>query len=206
MLKSVAWMAVVVGSVGAAVACGSKSNSGSNFPENDASNEEDGGGSSSSSGGGSSGSSSGGTSCNNPLSLLSLAGITPPSTCKPCLMSSCSTDYDACSTMSCTDCEGALLQCAMSSCKSDCFPTSEAGASSGGSSDASMSGNDGCVLGTECTMLSGCCTNLANSSNSTAMAFAASCTATVNQCSESTCMSFLNEMVGPVTISTLCAF
>src|ERR1700678_196818 len=143
MLKAVTWTAVIAGSLGAAVACSSKSSGGNGFGGGeDASNTEgeDGGGSSSSGGG----SSSGGTSCSNPLAEVSLLGVTLPSTCQPCLMSSQCNDggsWAACATESCTTCAGPLVTCYEGVCASACTPPApEGGASSSGGSTSDSGG------------------------------------------------------------------
>jgi len=163
MRKAVTWTAVIVGSLGAAVACSSKSSGGNGFVGGeDASNEnEDGGGSSS---GGSSGGSSS-SSCSNPLAEVSLLGVTLPSTCEPCLKTQCNDggSWAACETESCTTCATPLISCAEGVCSSACTPaapeggsTSDSGGStsdSGGSTSDAASG--GCPSGYTCTTSGG---------------------------------------------------
>jgi hypothetical protein len=194
MLKSVAWTAVIVGSLGAAMACSSKSSGGNNFGGEDASNDEDGGGSSSSSSGGTS---EAGPGCANPLGAVELiTHQTASAACMSCVNSTCSSALSTCmaaSSCTSTQCLG-LGECVETSCAS-CLPdagstgSSSSGGSDGGSSSGSSSGGASDGGAPYCTMLMGCCSGLAllAAADSSLMSLSNECTSTANSGNNSTC-------------------
>jgi hypothetical protein len=107
----------------------------------------------------------------------------------PCVQSGCSSEISACSTESCTDCQQAIIGCAITACISlDASFTI----------DAALDGSTCDAPGPECTALSKCCTGVSEiatlSGNATLMSYSTMCTTNASSCNESACMQTISAV------------